>query len=216
MLNNVWFQVNDFCKEDASINTLIDKLRNSTCYRESHRLLRTTLPLHTSLSSNTIVSSLAAGRPIYCDRTYFYTYPMQAPSAQFPPHGQCQQEFWFSCFIRWALGTWPVKWHVKHWSISWLRWYIMDWSAPSGAPFFPFFAFFESCILMPLCTSTAKKNITHTNLNSPKVFPMRFEGMLNLNHTIEYPHFYILLEIEGGIKCHLNWGETPQLRCMVE
>ena len=72
MLNNVWFQVNDFCKEDASINTLIDKLRNSTRYRESHRLFRTTLPLHTSLSLNTIVSSLAAGQPIYCDWTYYY------------------------------------------------------------------------------------------------------------------------------------------------
>ena len=51
---------------------LSHKLRNSTRYRESHRLLRTRLPLHTRLSSNTIVSSLAAGRPIYCDRTYLY------------------------------------------------------------------------------------------------------------------------------------------------
>ena len=71
--NNVWFQVDNLCKEDGIINTLIDKLRNSTRYRESHRLLRTRLPLHTSLSSNTIVSSLAANRPIFCDRTYFYT-----------------------------------------------------------------------------------------------------------------------------------------------
>ena len=73
-LNNVWLQVNYFCKEDTSINTLIDKLRNSTQYRESHCLLRTSLLLHTSLSSNTIVSSLAAVRPIYCDRTYLHTY----------------------------------------------------------------------------------------------------------------------------------------------
>ena len=51
---------------------LSHKLRNSNRYRESHRLLRTRLPLHTGLSSDTIVSSLAAGRPIYCDRTYFY------------------------------------------------------------------------------------------------------------------------------------------------
>ena len=63
MLNNVWFLVNDFCKKDGSINT--HKLRNSTQYRESHRLLCTKHTTTYKFIINTIVSSLAAGRPIY-------------------------------------------------------------------------------------------------------------------------------------------------------
>ena len=57
--------------------------------------------------------------------------------------------------------------------------------------------FFESCISVPICTSMAKKR-TSNNLKSPKICPMIFEGTLILNLPIEFPHFAILLYIEGG------------------
>ena len=46
-----------------------------------------------------------------------------------------------------------------------------------------FFTLFEFCILVPLCTSTAKKR-THSSLKSPNILPMRFECMLVLNIPI--------------------------------
>ena len=77
--------------------------------------------------------------------------------------------------------------------------------------FVSFSPFFESCIFVPLCTSTAKKG-THTNWKSPNIPPMRFEGMMILNLPIKFPHFAILQDIEGGSNStsieekHLTWG----------
>ena len=49
-----------------------------------------------------------------------------------------------------------------------------------GAIVSVFFDFFESCILVPLCASTAKTR-AHTNFKSPKIFPIRFGGILIQN-----------------------------------
>ena len=60
-LNNVWFLVIDFCKEHGSITT---QLRNSTHTGKVIAFYLQHISRHTSLNTNTIVSSLAAGRPI--------------------------------------------------------------------------------------------------------------------------------------------------------
>ena len=73
--------------------------------------------------------------------------------------------------------------------------------------FVSFPPFFESCIFGASMHLHSQKS--HTNLKSPDIFPMRFEGILILNVPIEFSHFAILSEIYGG-------QMPPQLRCMVE